>query len=87
MQAIDDIYENLEEYSQTKKRGVLIAFDDMIADMKSNDKLSNIVAKSVLREKKVNASLVFILQSYFKVHKTIRLIPAHYCFFKASNKR
>ena len=66
---------------------MLIAFDDMIANMESNDKLSTIVTKSVSREKKVNASLVFILQFCFKVHKTIRLNAAYYCIFKAPNKR
>ena len=37
-QTIDDVYENLEDYNPTKKRRVLIVFDDMIADMKSNKK-------------------------------------------------
>ena len=32
---IDDIYEHLEDYKRTKKRRVLIVFDDMIADMES----------------------------------------------------
>ena len=31
-----DVYENLEDYNPTKKRRVLIVFDDMIADMESN---------------------------------------------------
>ena len=39
-QAIDYVYENLEDYNPTKKRRVLIVFDDMIADMESNKKLS-----------------------------------------------
>ena len=39
-QTIDDVYENLEDYNLTKKRRVLIVFDDMIADMESNKKLS-----------------------------------------------
>ena len=30
-QKIDDVYENLEDYNLTKKRKVLIVFDDMIA--------------------------------------------------------
>ena len=34
-QKIDDIYENLEDYNPTKKRRVLVVFDDMIADMES----------------------------------------------------
>ena len=37
-QTIDDDYENLEDYISTKKRRVLIVFDDMIADMESNKK-------------------------------------------------
>ena len=39
-QTIDDVYENLEDYGPTKKRRVLIIFDDMIADIESNTKLS-----------------------------------------------
>ena len=31
-QTIDDVYENLEDYNPTKKKRVLIVFDDMIAD-------------------------------------------------------
>ena len=40
---IDNVYGNLEDYNSTKKRRVLIVFDDMIADMESNKKLSPIV--------------------------------------------
>ena len=67
---IDDVYENLEDYNPTKKRRVLIVFDDMIADMESNKKLSPIVIELFLRGKKLNILLVFISQSYFKVPKT-----------------
>ena len=42
-QAIDDVYEYLEDYYLTKKTRVFIVFDDMIADMDSNKKLSPIV--------------------------------------------
>ena len=47
-QITDDVYENLEDledYNPTKKRRVLIAFDDTTADMKSNKKLSPIVTE------------------------------------------
>ena len=37
-QTIDNVYENLEDYNQTKKRRVLIVFDDVIADTESNNK-------------------------------------------------
>ena len=33
-QTIDDVYKNLEDYNPTKKRKMLIVFDDMITDMK-----------------------------------------------------
>ena len=36
---MDDIYKNIEEYNLNKKRKILIVFDDMIADMLSNNKL------------------------------------------------
>ena len=53
-------------------------FDEMIADMESNKKPSPKVAQLFLRGGKLNISLVFISQSYFKVTKTIRLNAAHY---------
>ena len=42
-QTIDDVYENLDDYNPTKKRRLLIVFDDMTADVESNEKLSPIV--------------------------------------------
>ena len=40
-----------------------------------------------MRGRKLNISLVFILQSYFKVPKDIRLNAAHYFTMKIPNKR
>ena len=34
----DNIYKNIEQYNPSKKRKILIIFDDMIADMPSNKK-------------------------------------------------
>ena len=59
----------------------------MIPDMETNKKLSSIATKLFLRGKKLNISLVFISQSYFKVPKTIRLNPTHYFIMKIPNKR
>ena len=36
-QTIGNVYENLEDYDPTKKRKVLILFDDMITDMEANN--------------------------------------------------
>ena len=56
---------------------MLIVFDNMITDMESNKKLSPVVTELFLRGSKLNISLVFISQSYFKVLKTIRLNTTH----------
>ena len=37
-QKIDDVFEHFKDYRQSKKRRVLIVFDDMIVDKKSNKK-------------------------------------------------
>ena len=71
-QTIDDIFENLEDYNPTIKRKVLIEFDNMLAAMEANKKLSFIVAELFLQERKLNISPVFISKFYFKVCKTIR---------------
>ena len=76
---IDDVYENLEDCNPTKKRRVLIMFDDMIADMESNKELSPIVSELFLRGKNLIISLVFVSHCYFKVSKTTKLNATH-CF-------
>ena len=55
------------------KRKVLIVFDDMMADMISNPKCSQIVTELFIRERKLNISTVFITQSYFAVPKDVKL--------------
>ena len=40
---MNDFYEDIEEYNPNKNLKVLIAFDDIIADMPSNKKLNPIV--------------------------------------------
>ena len=86
-QTIDDVYKNLKDYNQTKKRRVLIVFDDMIADMESKKILSSVVTELFLRGRKLNILLVFISDSYFKVPKTIRPNATHYCIIKIPNNR
>ena len=66
-----DIYTNIEEHKLTKKRKLLIVFDDMVADMLSNKVLYPIVTELFIRGRKVNISLVFITQSYFAVSKNV----------------
>ena len=51
---MNDIYKNIEEYNSNKKQEILIAFDDMIADMLSNKKLNPIVTELFIRGRKLN---------------------------------
>ena len=74
---MQDVYENIDEYNLGKKRKVLIVFDDMIADMISNKKLCTIVTGLFTRDIKLNISVVFIMQSYFKVLEEARLNSTH----------
>ena len=39
---MDDIYENIDDYNPSRKRKILIVFDDMITDIKSNKKFQPI---------------------------------------------
>ena len=57
---MDDIYKNIEEYNPNKKQKILTVFNDMIADMLSNQKLNPIVTELFIRGRKLNISLVFI---------------------------
>ena len=75
---MDNIYKNIEKYNPNKKCKILIVFDDMIADMRSNKKLNSIVTELFTRNRKVNISLVFITQSCFRVPKDVRLNTTHF---------
>ena len=85
---MQDVYKNIEHYNPGKERRVLIVFDDMIADMINNKKLNPIVTELFIRGKeKLNISIVFITQSYFKVPKDVRLNSTHFFIIKIPNKR
>ena len=78
---------HIEEYNPEKKRKVLIVFDDMIADMINSKKLNLIITELFIRGRKLNISIVFITQSYFKVPKDVRRNSTHFFIMKISNKR
>ena len=84
---MQDVYKNIEDYNPIKNRKILIVFHDMIADMISNNKLNPIVTELFIRGRKLNISIVFITQSYFKVPKDVRLNSAHFFIMKIPNKR
>ena len=59
----------------------------MIADLIHNKKLNSVVTELFIRDRKLNISLGFIKQSYFKVPKDVRLNTTHFFIMKIPNKR
>ena len=59
----------------------------MIADTINNNKLNPIVTELFIRGRKLNISILFITQSYFKVPKDVRLNSTHFFIMKITNKR
>ena len=81
------VYKNIEDYNPNKKRKILLVFDDMIADLINNKKLNPVVTELFIRGGKLNISIVFVTQSYFKIPKDVRLNPTHFFIMKILNKR
>ena len=55
---MDDICKNIEGYNPNKKRKILIIFDDMIANILSNEKLNRIVTELFIGGRKLNIYLL-----------------------------
>ena len=82
-----DVYKNIDEYNPDKENKILIVFHDTIADMIHNKKLNSIITEFFTGGRKLNISLVFTTQSYFKVTKDVRLNTSHFFIAKIPNKR
>ena len=51
---VDDVYEDIDDYNPSRKRKVIIVFDDMmIADIMTNKKIQTIIKELFIRCKKV----------------------------------
>ena len=84
---MQDVYKNIEDYNPGREHKILIVFDDMIADMINNKRLNPIVTELFIRGRKLNISIAFITQSYFKVPKDVGLNSTHFLIMKILNKR
>ena len=84
---MDDVYDNIDDSKPRRKRKILILFDDMIADIMTNKNFQAIIKELFIRCRKLNMSLVFITQSYFRVSKDVRLNSTHYLIIKIHNRR
>ena len=84
---MDDVYQKIDDYNLSRKRQILIVFDDMITDIMNNNKFQAIVKELFIRRRKFNISLVFITQSYFSVPEDVRLNSTHYLIMKINNRK
>ena len=84
---MDGVYENIDDYNPSRKRRVLIVFDDIIADIMVNKKFQAIIKELFTRCKKLSISFTFTTQFYFSVPKDVRSYSTHYLIMKINNKR
>ena len=81
------IYKNIEENNPNKKRKILIAFDDLIADMLSNKKLNPIVTELFTRKniKYFSCFYYTMLFCYSKKYQT--KFNTFFCYENPKQKR
>ena len=85
---MNDVFINIDDYNiGRRRRRLLIVFDDMIADIISDKKFKALVKELFIRSRKLNISIVFITQSYFRTPKDARLNSTHYLLMKIQNKK
>ena len=84
---MDDVLDNINNYNKNRDKKVLIVFDDMIADIEYNKNFKRIIKELFYRARKINVSIVFITQSYFRALKDARLNSTHYILMKIGNKK
>ena len=82
---MQNVYKNIDKYKTDKEQKILIVFDDMIAEIINDKKLNSIATELFIRGTKLNISLVFITQSYFKLSKDLRLNSTN--FFYCENSK
>ena len=83
----DDMNDDINNYNKNRDKKVLIVFDDMIADIEHNKNFKRIIKELFYRARKINVSIVFITQSYFRALKDARLNSRHYIIMKINDKK
>ena len=69
--SMDDVYEKVHDYNSSRKRKILVVFDDMIADIMKNKKFQAIIKELFIRRRKLNISLVSITNLIFLFQKML----------------
>ena len=84
---MNDVFTNIDDYNIGRRIRVLIVFHDMIADIMSDKKFKALIKELFVRSRKLNISIVFITQSYFRTPKDARLNSTHYLLMKIQSKK
>ena len=84
---MNGMLDDINNYNRNRDKKVLIVFDDMIADIEYNKNFKRIIKELFYRAHKINVSIVFITQSYFRALKDARLNSTHYIIMKINNKK
>ena len=84
---MNDALDDINNYNKNRDKKVLIVFDGMIADIEYNKNFKRIIKELFYRARKINVSIVFITQSYFRALKDARLNSTHYILMKIGNKK
>ena len=84
---MNDVLDDINNYNKNRDKKVLTVFDDMIADIEYNKNFKRIIKELFYRARKINVSIVFITQSYFRALKDARLNSTHYIIMKINNKK
>ena len=84
---MNDVLDDINNYNKNRDKKVLIVFDDMIADLEYNKNFKRIIKELFYRARKIDVSIVFITQSYFRALKDARLNSRHYILMKIGNKK
>ena len=84
---MNDAPGDINNYNKNRDKKVLIVFDDMIADIEYNKNFKRIIKELFYRARKINVSIVFITQYYFRALKDARLNSTHYILMKIHNKK
>ena len=84
---MNDLLDNINNYYNNRDKKLLIVFDDMIADIMRSEKFKAVIKELFIRCRKLNISIVFITQSYFRIPKDAKLNSTHYILIKIGNKK
>ena len=84
---MNDLLDNINNYYNNSDKKLLMIFDDMIADIMRSEKFKAVIKELFIRCRKLNISIVFITQSYFRIPKDAKLNSTHYILMKIDNKK